>query len=325
MNNDLRDKLLRIESRLKEFDFPPQLVIENTSHCNQACIHCSHREMARPKRHMKRELWNKLVEEVGREHPECEVWPTFYGEALILGRELWDRIDYAAQVGCNNLVLNSNATLLLHKQHIDWVLASPLKRFILSLDGLTKETYEKIRVHGKWDKVYPGVEELLRRREKNGQLYPAITCQFSLMDENEHEVEAYRNYWKERGAEVKVRPKLEWGSAGTIRSSFIDHDTNFRITCPWGNSTMAIHQDGNVVACAIDYDAHFVAGNAQNKSIKELWQILGNKLRNPQRERNWDEIPDICKGCKDWQTAGAEYEPETVAGTRPFWFKEEKA
>ena len=325
MDDRLEKKLLLIESRLKEYDFPPQLIIENTSHCNQACIHCSHREMERPKRHMKRELWNKIVEEVGRENPECEVWPTFYGEALILGEELWDRIDYAAQVGCNNLVLNSNATLLLHKKHIDWILSSPLKRFILSLDGFSKEVYEKIRVHGKWDKVYPGVEELLRRKEQSGQTYPSITCQFSLMDENEHEVEAYRAFWNERGAEVKVRPKLEWGSAGTVKSSFVDHNTEFRIACPWGNSTMAIHQDGNVVACAVDYSARFVAGNVRDKSLKELWQVLGEKLRKPHRERKWSAIPEICKGCGDWQTAGAEYEPEVVSGTRPFWFKEENA
>jgi hypothetical protein len=54
------------------------------------------------------------VEEVGRESPECELWPTFYGEVLSLGRngELWDRLEYLTAVGCRSLVLNSSSTLL---------------------------------------------------------------------------------------------------------------------------------------------------------------------------------------------------------------------
>src|ERR1700704_2303108 len=90
-----RRQLLDIESRLREHAYPPQLVIENTSICNLTCIHCSHRELIRTKRHMKRELWNKIVEELGANSPETEIWPTFYGEALIMGHsgELWDRLD----------------------------------------------------------------------------------------------------------------------------------------------------------------------------------------------------------------------------------------
>ena len=97
-----RRQLLDIESHLKERPYPPQLVIENTSICNLTCIHCSHRELQRSRRHMKRELWNKIVEEFGANSPDTEIWPTFYGEALIMGykSELWDRLDYAAKVGC---------------------------------------------------------------------------------------------------------------------------------------------------------------------------------------------------------------------------------
>src|ERR1051325_9247255 len=86
-----RQQLKAIEDRLVEHAFPPQLVVENTSYCNLKCIHCSHREMIRPQEHMDRALWDKIAEEVGREHPKCEVWPTFYGEAFILGDELWSR------------------------------------------------------------------------------------------------------------------------------------------------------------------------------------------------------------------------------------------
>ena len=319
-DQERREQLLRIERNLRDHPFPPQLVVENTSYCNLKCIHCSHREMIRPQRHMERSLWDKIVVEVGAESPNTELWPTFYGEALILGDELWDRLDYAHEVGCRNLVLNSNATLLDRKNNIDKILNSPLRRFILSLDGLTPETFEKIRAKAKWHKVYPAVEELCRKRLERGSEYPTITAQFSVMKQNLHEVEAYRRYWKERGAEVKVRPMLEWTRTGTVRTETITLDGDMRIACPWGNNSMAIHQNGRVVACAVDYEGGFEAGNVADKSIKELWQVLNEKLRKPHREHRWDDIPKICKGCGDWQTAGAEYEEEKVKNTRPFWY-----
>src|SRR5207245_3818702 len=146
-NTTARPHILNIEERRCTHAYPPQLVIENTSICNLTCIHCSHRELQRTRRHMKRELWNKIVEEFGSNSPDTEIWPTFYGEALIMGykSELWDRLDYAAKVGCRNLVLNSNGTLLDRWDNIEKILASPLRRFILGIEGLSKETFELVR------------------------------------------------------------------------------------------------------------------------------------------------------------------------------------
>src|SRR4029453_15419014 len=66
-------------------------------------------------------------------------------------------------------------------------------------------TYEKIRYLGKWEESYGGTEDLLKERDRRGLKYPVIICQFSLMEENEHEVEDYRKYWQARGAEDGAR------------------------------------------------------------------------------------------------------------------------
>lgn len=317
-----RERLRSIERELVEHPFPPQLVVENTSYCNMRCVHCSHRELRRPQRHMPRERWNRIVEEVGREAPATELWPTFYGEALILGRggELWDRLDHAAAAGCTNLVLNSNGTLLDRWDNIDRILASPLRRFILSLDGFTKQTFESIRVGGDRDHIYAAVEELLRRRAARGLVYPVVICQFSVMDANATEVEAFREHWHARGAEVKVRRMLEWGAVGTVRASTIDHATRFRIACPWANNTMAILQDGRATACAVDYEGSFCVGNVDELGVAGLWARLGERLRVVHRAHRWEDLPELCRGCRDWQVAGASYEETSVPLTRPFWF-----
>ncbi len=107
MDRAIEEKLLKIEGKLVEHPFPPQLVVESTSRCNQQCIHCSHRELVRPKAHMTSTLWEKIVAEVGRESPDTEIWPTFYGEALVLGDEIWDRIDRAGPAGAEGRHLSS--------------------------------------------------------------------------------------------------------------------------------------------------------------------------------------------------------------------------
>jgi len=274
---------------------------------------------------MSRALWNKIVEEVGRCSPDTELWPTFYGEALMLGDELWDRLDYAARAGCRNLVLNSNGTLLGGHDNIDKVLRSPLRRFILSLDGLSKEVFEAVRLNARWDHVYPGVEALCRERTARGQQYPVIIAQFSVMPQNQHELAAFSEHWRARGAEVKIRPMLEWTATGSVRTSTIRHDSDFRIACPWSHATMAVFQDGRVPACAVDYDGRFIGGNLETESVAEVWTRLKSSLRDPHREHRWQDLPEICRGCGDWQVAGAEYEAEAVEGTRPFWFYDDQA
>ncbi|MGP7986389.1 MAG: radical SAM/SPASM domain-containing protein, partial [Desulfobaccales bacterium] len=262
-------RLLKVEADLQDHPFPPQLVIETTSRCNMMCIHCSHKEMRRPRADMEESVFRRIVDEVAREMPECEIWPTFYGEALLLGDTLWRWLDYAAAAGCRNIVLNSNGILL--GRMIDPVLASPLKRFIVSLDGFQTETFKKIRVGGSRDKIFHAVEELLRQREARGQKFPVIQCQFSLMKENEGEVQEFTDYWRARGAEVKIRRMLSWSSTGSIVVPDLSNDVPIRIACPWGNNAAAIHQNGDLVACAVDYEGRFVAGNVKEHSIEAIW------------------------------------------------------
>jgi radical SAM protein with 4Fe4S-binding SPASM domain len=323
LTQERRQELLNIEAGLTDHPFPPQLVIETTSRCNMKCLHCSHKEMKRPRQDMTEELFKRIVEEIAREKADCEIWPTFYGEALLLGDTLWRWLDYAASIGCRNIVLNSNGILL--DRNIDQVLASPLRRFILSLDGFKPETFKKIRVGGSRNKIYAAVEKLLRRREELGQKYPIIQCQYSVMAENEAEVPEFTEFWRARGAEVKVRHMFSWTSTGSIRVPGLENEPDFRIACPWGMNAAAIHQNGNLVTCAVDYEGGFVAGNVAEKGIKEIWQGAHKaRVRDLHRQHKWHEIPVICQTCPDWQVVGAKYVgPEgKTAFSRPFWHAE---
>jgi len=320
-----KERLRNIEGRLQNWIFPPQVVIELTALCNFRCVHCNHKDLKRVKGSMSDILFEKIIDEIVGINPDTEIWPTFYGEAFILGQKLFDRLRYAAARGAQNLVLNSNGSLLHHKDWIDQILTSGLKRFILSLDGFTTETFDSIRVGGQRDQIYSSVERLLNRKKELKLEYPVIQCQFSIMEQNEHEFPEFREFWEARGAEVKSRNMLSWTNSGPVVANRLDYQSSFRIACPWGNNTMAIHYNGDVVACAVDYEGRFVAGNAEEHSLADIWNGPHYKLlRSKQMEHLWDEIPEVCKTCPDWQVAGATYhgdeeETQIKKYSRPFW------
>ena len=310
--------LREIEAALREHDFPPQLIIENTAHCNFRCRHCHHHELQREQGTMSDELWTKLISEVAARHPDTEVWPTFYGEALGMGPRIYERIRQARALGLTNLVLNSNGSFCRDGNNQD-ILTCGLRRFLLSLDGFTKDTFESIRCtfdpHGKFEPVYAGVGELLRRQKElaaEGVETPTIICQFSRMEENAHEVDAFRDYWTQRGAHVKIREKLTW--TGYVPAPNLTPDYTQRIACPWANNTCAILWNGDVAACAVDNEGAFVAGNVNEQSISEIWRGPLRKMRKAHRRHFWDDVPKVCQGCLDWQAVGAShYTPEGQA------------
>lgn len=327
ITDETKNRLLKIEENLKEWDFPPQIIIESTSVCNQKCIHCNHRIMERTKQHMDAELFKKIVDEIAIIAPNTEVWPTFYGEATTLRETLYDLLRYGRDKGLTNMVLNSNGVLLERHDWIDQMLTSGLRRFIISLDGFSTEVFNKIRVGGERDRVYASVEKLLDRKKEFGLEFPVIQCQFSVMDENRHEVEIYRQYWEERGAEVKTRDMFSWTNSGDVVANNLDYETSFRVACPWAMNTMAIHENGNVVTCAVDYEGKCIVGNVKENTLKELWDKHDEIVRKPHLQNRWSDIPEICKTCPDWQVAGAKYHKneniELKEEARPFWWKNE--
>ncbi|MBI3270109.1 MAG: radical SAM protein [Planctomycetes bacterium] len=284
--------------------FPQQVVVEVTAACDQQCVFCGRTYMDRPKKTMRPDLFRRIVEEIGRESPQTEVWPTFMGEALLLGDRLFEWIRYARERGCSKLTLNSNGNRLT--QHtIDLLVDSGIDRFILSCDGHTKATYEKIRVGGKFEKLYGGAELLLETMRRRGLRRPIVEMQFSVFDENQHEVEDFKRHWLARGVVVKVRPKVYW--SGTVSGG--EHRVRLdasRTPCLWAMDTCAIHANGNVVMCAIDCEGKYVAGNVETQSVQEIWNGPLRWIRELHMRERFRDLPEICRRCTDWAVKKAQ-------------------
>lgn len=195
------------EERIQDTPFPEQLIVEVTAACDQHCIFCGRTYMERPRETVNEGLFRRIVEEVARESPGTELWPTFMGEALLLGDRLFELIRHARRAGCRKITLNSNGNRLAPR-NIEGLLDCGLDRFIISCDGFTKENYEKVRRGGRFERLYRGAHLLVETVQKRGLAKLLIEMQYAIFDENEHEAEAFVRYWLERGVVVKTRPKV---------------------------------------------------------------------------------------------------------------------
>ena len=296
---------MEVDQNFVEFDeidlrYPKQLVIETTAACNLRCVMCPHKSMKRKKGNMDLRLYMKIVKEVAAIDPNCEVWVTFMGEALLLRNTIFGMIQYAKEVGLKRVVLNSNATYL-NDAAIEGLIESGLDRFLVSLDAVTEKTYNLIRPGGDFKASVRGTEEILKRVISGNHLRPTVTVQMSVMDENEHEQEEFKRYWSERGAIVKFRPKCSW--AGSIEAQNLSPDQTQRPPCRWAMETTAIHYNGDVVTCVVDYEGFYKAGNIRQRSLQDIWLTELKTLRYLQYKKNFAALPDFCARCLDWQTA----------------------
>jgi len=252
---------------------------------------------------MEMKVFKKIVDEIAEQDPSTGLWVAIMGEPLIEGVRLVKMLNYAKKKELENVNLNTNARFLT-ADLAERLLSSGLSRIIISLDANTKETYDKIRVGGNFDETVKNIERLLEIKRERKLSKPDIIVQFIVMDENETEADAFKEYWLKRGAVVKLRLKLGWGDAVSTEDLDVA-DVERTFACPWLIRTVSIHWDGRFAQCDADYESEYSPGNINNQTILDVWN---GELRK-RREKHWalDFSHPLCRNCKDWSVGRASF------------------
>lgn len=305
----LKLKLDDVRKTLKEHEFPVDIIVEVTRYCNLKCIMCPYPTLQRPAGNMKFSIFKKIVDEVAKESPDSRIWLAIMGEPLYLKDKLATYIKYAKDQGIKTINLNTNA-VLLSKEMSKKLVEAGVDKIIVSIDAQSEPVYDQIRVGGDFDKVNENVLNLLDVVKLNKGKSPEVITQFIVMEQNEKEVESFKKYWLEKGAIVKVRPKLGWGDA--VGSTLLEKaETEVsRFPCSWITRTVSIHWDGSFSQCDADYEGVYSPGDIKTQTIKEVWDTE-LKVR---RDRHWNDDYDLepCNNCSDW-----------LAGRSTFFYPED--
>ena len=278
---------------------PTMVNIEPTNKCNLKCIMCPRDEMERTLGVMELDVYKKVIDQCV-ESGVTQITLNGYGEPFI-AKQIFEMIDYTMRSSLN-LKINTNGHYL-NSKNIEKLLDNPPHHLSISLDGATKETYEKVRVNGRFERLMSNLEALLIAREKRGNHSMKITLQIIRMDETEQEIEDFVNQWKDRVDEISIPNVHNWGGqfeeAGNLSKMKVD-----RFPCKELWRTMMVFQDGSTSICCAVFDNNMNMGNINNQHLSDIWQSENyNQLRQHHLDGNYHLI-DICKDCNMWKAYG---------------------
>lgn len=168
-------------------ELPTFLQIEPVGQCNLRCQMCAIQFRQDgppfgPLAFMEYDDFTRLVDQFP--HLE-ELHLQGLGEPMMHPR-FFDMVAYASARGAR-VSTNSNFTLL-NARRADACVTSGLARIHVSVDGATPETYERIRVRSRLEKVVRSLGLLKEARERAGTRLPRVQMVSVIMRQNLHEL-----------------------------------------------------------------------------------------------------------------------------------------
>jgi radical SAM protein with 4Fe4S-binding SPASM domain len=293
---------LDIESIRESFTFPKYFEIETVNACNARCVMCTIDDWEKVRNPiMSDKLFTKFVEEVSRHHEWVDrVCLNRDGEPT-LDKNLHKKIKLLKDAGIKEVTMATNVQLLDEKR-IHQYLDAGLDDIMVSIDGITKDTFEKIRVNLDYETVVQNSLNLIKIRDQK-RLPLIIRLRMIIMDSNQHEVKNWISFWKDKvgpNDQVYAKTTHTWGNQ-------LNRETDENIKayahkpCIAPFSSMIIHTNGTVPMCSIDYSSKVKIGDFSKDSIEKIWNdgpMMNIRKLHANARRN--EIA-LCQGCRIWE------------------------
>lgn len=300
----------KISGNVNHCGMPVSISIEPTTACNLRCPECPSglRSFTRPTGMMKKELFESVISQLA---PTLSYLIFYFQGEPYLHPHLLDMVCEASQKKIYTAT-STNAHYLTDEAAKKTV-ESGLDRLIISIDGTEQETYQSYRVGGKLDKVIEGTKNILRWKKELKSKTPHVIFQFLVVRQNEHQIEEVKALAKTLGVdEVKLKTAQIYdfengselipvnekysrykknGNGFSIKNGLLDECWKMWHSC-------VITWDGKVVPCCFDKDAHFVLGDLNQNSFKEIWEgEKYNAFRNSLFTSR-SEI-EMCRNCTE--------------------------
>jgi radical SAM protein with 4Fe4S-binding SPASM domain len=259
---------------------PPAISVELSSRCNLACPECATGAglLIRGHDFISFSLADKIASEL-RDNT-LSAWLYFQGEPMMHPR-FFDIVELFRLM---NPVISTNGHFLDEESCVR-LAASPLKKIIVSYDGVTQAAYNIYRQGGDHAAVTRGIKRLAATIRKTGSS-SVIEIQFLLHRGNEHEASAARAFAASLGAGFRIKTMQlldnrragEWMPSDRQRSRYTLSEGKWQTTgtplrgCMRMWTTAVITSDGDVVPCCFDKNASHLMGNLNRQSFREIWQ-----------------------------------------------------
>nr|WP_287939662.1 radical SAM/SPASM domain-containing protein [Algoriphagus sp.] len=290
---------------------PTTLSVEPTTSCNLRCPECPSglRSFTRPTGMLESSLYKRVIDQSADHLTWLHLY--FQGEPF-LNPEFLEMVKYADEKRIFTST-STNAHYLTEK-NIPEILTSGLRQLIVSMDGISQETYEKYRIGGNLDKVQKGLTLLLDERKRKGKKFPRIILQFLVTGQNEHQLPRLKDWAREIGVDelqLKTTQIYDFENGSELIPSDLGYSRYIHDgTGKWNlkkqieNKCWKMWQgavvtwDGKVVPCCFDKDARHVMGDLKEIPLQEIWNSEGYRSFRTQLLLDRSQI-EICKNCTE--------------------------
>jgi len=247
---------------------PVRLWVEPTSYCNLTCVMCPNKDLDKSQKgYMDFELFRKIIDEASRF--VFDVHLLHRGESL-LHPDFFRMVRYAHEAGLVTR-FHTNGTLL-DEDKAHRLIESGLDQFAFSFDGYDRETYERIRLKGNFEKTVGNIIRFLEIKKEMGARRPVTVLE--LIDfpglfrgDGGKKRKAFLSRFKGLPLDkVKVKNLHNWAGDTT---DLPKKGPYLPCTFPW--QALIIFWDGSVLPCTQDFHGESVLGNVRDSSLAMLW------------------------------------------------------
>jgi len=276
------------------FENPLFLEIETSYACNYKCPYCP--QVTLPEMPsgglMKAEIIDKLFSEVEeRQIPSISL--SHGGEPLIR-KDIPQLIKRLKDIGVHDRMFHTNASLLT-KDLSEAVIESGITKINFSLDAVTSETYNKVRVGGEYDDVVSNVMSFLEAKKRFGKSYPRTRVSFVVSDLNRHEMQPFFDFWKDKVNMITFQQQYDFSS---VKDEQLLKEAQGKKVAPcsllWQHLNIMY---GGEITCMHDYNHDNILGNVKTHTIHECWNSDEmNSFRDLHKNNKWCDIK-MCQKC----------------------------
>ncbi|RLD16931.1 radical SAM protein [candidate division KSB1 bacterium] len=288
---------------------PAILTIEPTNVCNLRCPLCitGSGQLRRVQGRMSLDTFRKIMDIMG---DDIFFLLLYHQGEPYLNPDFLEMVRMAKQK--NIYCTTSTNGHYFDDASIRATIESGLDSMIVSVDGVTQETYARYRVNGKLNKVLQGTKRFMEIKKEMKSKTPLIALQFLVMKHNEHEIPAVRRLAKELGVDRLLIKTIEVHSVQEAKEWLPQNEKYRRYyfdgqklivknaekkSCPRPWLSTLINWDGGLVPCCFDKNGDYEMGNILNvRNLDEIWFSEKFQKFRTQLNTNRKSI-DICRNC----------------------------
>lgn len=318
--NTTRPRLVNI---LKKFEpYPNYIEIENTTYCNLRCLMCEHTYWKEKPRSINFDQFKAIVDQF----PRLKwIGLTGIGESYI-NRDFSKMLRYCAE---RKLITEIyDVFYFIDEEKARELIDLGIDQVYCSMDGATKETYEKIRVRSDFDRVVENIRRFVRIRQMKGKVFPILDFHFIISRINHHEIIKYIELVSEIAPGSKIQFTRLLHKYPEIEDYFVEvsEETMARaqqraaelgVTIYWNANTSFkkppmhncvtwympfVFATGEVIPCCSTNEANrredqkaTSLGNVFTTPFRDIW--YGTKYSRLRKDLREGRIPSPCADC----------------------------